>query len=70
MTRWMTQVATAQMLLILNLIILTGQYLCDSQCPMFKMYNIICSHTLAAAEDSGKRQSRFFTMVQYEIPLS
>ena len=31
----------------------SGQFLCDSWCPMFGAYKI-CSHTLAAAETCGK----------------
>ena len=31
----------------------SGQFLCDSRCPMFGAYKI-CSHTLAAAETCGK----------------
>ena len=31
----------------------TGQFICDSHCPMFASYKI-CSHTLAAAEVNGK----------------
>ena len=31
----------------------TGQFICDSHCPMFASYKI-CSHTLAAAEVNGQ----------------